>query len=68
MCKYIFNYPERLHTFEHINIHANTHIYTYSLYVVFTSAYLKIKTIKPSVIALKVRGLVNLYILVFLPE
>lgn len=66
MCKYIFNYPEHLRTFERINIHANTHIYTYLLHVVFTSAYLTIKTIKPSVIALKVRGLVNLYILSFL--
>lgn len=69
MCKYIFNYPELLHIFVCIN----THIYTYPLYVIFTSAYLKIKTIKLSgfiraLTALKVRGLVNLYFLVFLPD
>lgn len=31
-----------------INIHTNTRIYTYSLYVVFASVYLKIKKIKLS--------------------
>lgn len=76
MCKYIFNYPELLHTFVCINTHIlcrYKHIYTYPLYVVFRSAYLEIKMVKLSVLirvllVLKVRGLVNLYFLVFLPE